>query len=467
MDQINQQRIWKLRKLGLVPNTLTEIIETFSDCYCLLINKSNPNITLDYVSNLPQTGCGDQELSRNPNLTFQYILDHPEITWNIEIISKTLKITVQDIIDHLELDTQILTGSASRQSTDFLGWMSQNKRYFYPSSNPYLAAKDIFDHPELPWNYKELSCNPCVTFKDILYHIPQDPDRRWGIDNISKNPSLTIRDLTSNPVWSNWNWYDITQNPGITFRDIKDHPELPWDYEVMAYNPNVTLTDLLSPRLPEYEHILKQWNVLSQSPSITFKDVINNPDIYWDWSALGCNPHFVFRDIEVGEDYNQYMRLLKEANQEIFAFLLRPWNRNEMNTDYATHYENMKKCWSTLCSNPNILPELVINDPRYPLDMINLSRNPNLTVEFIQTHTELPSESLDSRNSNSYGVCLPWDWQQIGKNEFELDPVVATRLCHKYAPKSGQFKKELSEAMYRPGFIGYQEAKTSFNSLIS
>ena len=77
-----------------------------------------------------------------------------------------------------------------------------------------------------------------------------------------------------------------------TFRDVLNHPELPWDWHGVSQNPNITLTDIL-------EHPKNPWNwyFISKNPSITFRDVLNYPKKPWDWNNLSSNPNITFRDI--------------------------------------------------------------------------------------------------------------------------------------------------------------------------
>jgi hypothetical protein len=57
-----------------------------------------------------------------------------------------------------------------------------------------------------------------------------------------------------------WNWDYLSKNPSITFQNVLDNPDKPWD-----------------------------WRELSRNKSITFQNVIDNPDKKWNWGGLSLN----------------------------------------------------------------------------------------------------------------------------------------------------------------------------------
>ena len=55
-------------------------------------------------------------------------------------------------------------------------------------------------------------------------------------------------------------WGFITTNPGITMDDIINHPELPWDWFGISLNPNITPDFIMA----NFKHI--NFKILSKNP---------------------------------------------------------------------------------------------------------------------------------------------------------------------------------------------------------
>ena len=89
-----------------------------------------------------------------------------------------------------------------------------------------------------------------------------------------------------------WKIEWLSQNPSITFKDVLDHPEIQWDMDWVSCNPSITIKDVLS-------HPKLKWDIssLSFNPSITMRDVLDNPKIRFNISGLSTNPSITMRDI--------------------------------------------------------------------------------------------------------------------------------------------------------------------------
>lgn len=69
---------------------------------------------------------------------------------------------------------------------------------------------------------------------------------------LSSNPNITIEFIKQN-LNKNWGWISLSRNPAIKLQDIIDNPNLPWNYNTMSSNPNITLNFV-------YRNIDKNWN---------------------------------------------------------------------------------------------------------------------------------------------------------------------------------------------------------------
>ncbi len=65
----------------------------------------------------------------------------------------------------------------------------------------------ILTHPEKPWNWFNLSCNPNITIEFIEAH----PEKPWNWFGVSYNPNLTFEYIEAHPDYS-WNWTNISSN---------------------------------------------------------------------------------------------------------------------------------------------------------------------------------------------------------------------------------------------------------------
>ena len=84
---------------------------------------------------------------------------------------------------------------------------------------------------------------------------------------------------------------DLSENSGIQLQDIIDHPELPWNWDWISRNPNMTIEFAI-----EYKDQL-DWFYITPNPGIKFNDILNHPELPWDKSQITCNPNVTINDI--------------------------------------------------------------------------------------------------------------------------------------------------------------------------
>ena len=49
----------------------------------------------------------------------------------------------------------------------------------------------------------------------------------------------------------------------------------------------------------EYPNMPWDWGWLSKNPSITMKDIIAHPDKPWEWTELSANPRIFIEDVKM------------------------------------------------------------------------------------------------------------------------------------------------------------------------
>jgi hypothetical protein len=131
------------------------------------------------------------------------VIDHPDRTWNREWLSMNKEITI-DLIDNLELPNAV------------------DDEWCWRFISQYIDIKEVYDHP----------------------------DRPWDKDGLSRNKGITI-DLIDNLVMSNvveeWNWDLLQERCPIT--DYIRYPDKKWSKEVLSRNPNIKILyiDIIDP----------------------------------------------------------------------------------------------------------------------------------------------------------------------------------------------------------------------------
>ena len=67
---------------------------------------------------------------------------------------------------------------------------------------------------------------------------------------------------------------------------VKANPTYPWHYEMMSFNPNLTIAFIR-------EHLDKHWNweVISSNAAISLKMIEDNPDLPWEYDHISSNPN--------------------------------------------------------------------------------------------------------------------------------------------------------------------------------
>lgn len=281
--QMNKINSWYLQ-----PDITAEIYTRF---ICRL--STNPAITMTDVSNNPMIQWAPSSLSTNTSITARDVLDHPEIRWNLDHLAMNPNMSVCDII------------TISRT-------MQRPINMFYLSQNRSISINDVLNNPELDWDFEMLSGNPAIKFRDVL----NNSTLQWNYTALSRNPSVTMQHVLDHPSIP-WDIYWLSHNPSITLQNVIDHYALRWDITQFSCNRSLTFTDVCThtymkwhfPRvelcatmnMDNIRDILMNIDVryvhawpwipytiynLSCNPSVSLNDMLSNPDIEWDTTAL-------------------------------------------------------------------------------------------------------------------------------------------------------------------------------------
>lgn len=159
----------------------------------------------------------------------------------------------------------------------------------YLSLHPNITLKDIATNPHLPWNWTFVSSNPNLTREYVLQHL----DKPWSWHRVSATLRITLENVRAHPElpWKfPWdaNYHDrkptppLPLVPPITIQNVVNNPQIDWNWPRLTFHPNITLKDMQAhPELPWSTHNL------SYNPNLTLEDVRTNPfRVTWDWNKV-------------------------------------------------------------------------------------------------------------------------------------------------------------------------------------
>ena len=244
-------------------------------------------------------------------------------------------------------------------------------------------------------------------------------------------------------------WNDISSNPIISDRIIQEHPTLPWEDMGLIYNNTITW-DLFSERI-EYALKLDRssesyrekprslrdaefrnseawrrnglWKYLSEHPNVTPQAIASHPKASWDWYEIYQNPQFTLKDIQ------KHFITTKNPLEEKLVLSIATLNPN-ISFKYMISRPDIPWNFPELCSTEKVSISNIVEHPNLRWDGRNLSRNPNITLDFVkQTDDAIfdPDELepiFNQQGQIQYSrfenikpcIRLTWDWIQLSCN---------------------------------------------------
>ena len=173
-------------------------------------------------------------LSMNNNITWDIIFKNIDKNWNF----KNLVIHNENITIDIILDNTLFFNEKC------LKVLSKNKS---------IKWLDIIKHPEIEWNFQDLSLNKNITFDIILNNL----DKGWCFRRLSSNPNINI-DIINNYNQFNWSIYWYSFNPNLRLDNIdkiKINHDTP-DLSIIINNLFLNNYDL------EREDFFKKYNII-------------------------------------------------------------------------------------------------------------------------------------------------------------------------------------------------------------
>lgn len=258
--------------------------------------------------------------------------------------------------------------------------------------------------PNKPWSLYTLAENPNLTIEYMLPYLEREigDSKMWIWQGLLLNPNLTIQHVLNNENSANPQhtiWRYVSQNLGIKLCDIEDHPELPWDWEFVARNPNITLEFIF-----KYQDKFKETNYmnLGGTKHITIQDIKTYPAIFWNKLTLSNNPNltldFVLDDVGDLNNYWNWINIMKCPNIKVQDVL-------KFNKDHPNVFKNVySDIMSGLSANTTITIDIVRENFTHKWNWREISKNPVFTLDEIYELTKFAQDEF---------ICNPnitFDW---------------------------------------------------------
>lgn len=328
---------------------------------------SNPNLTIAFIERFSGKNWDWGTITKNPNMTMDIIKANPSKKWNYNAIYAKPEIATGDEITDEDLDEV-------QNTIDFL--YSKYKK---------IWTKSAIEKPVNPCLYN-LASNPKLT----LDFIKSKDINRNHLIPLCSNPNLdgSWIDYFINEFELNWmykiDWEEVSKHPNIKFDYIRDTNEVKdangkkkykWDKSSLSLNPNITL-ELFKELFPEptKNMVANMLSVISMADINSYISSYNGLIPDYVWNALSKNPNIT--------------REFVERNSR------NKWNIEELSANGIFDMQYVLK-------NPTIIGK--------KWNFKGLSRNPNLTLEFVDFLMEKKPKKTQ------------FHWESIGKNEFNYD----------------------------------------------
>ena len=296
----------------------------------------NPHLTLQMILDLVvhETNTINPSqcfwISRHPEVTMDFVLKHPEFPWIWTMLASHKNITMDDISRHPEIPWE----------------------YPYVSCNPNLTLDYVTENSDHNWDWRWISSNKAITFE----MIESNPNLPWQWSQVSINPNVKLEHVLKH-IEKPWCWYSLTVHPNITLDMIKSHPNLPWQKASLTYNPSFTPAHIEDPFIWREHNLFvwgqsksyvqaalcrndiicldyvlslslgsddaTKWRFFSKNKNMTWdialkyknepgldwkeicknvplrcQDIIDHPEIPWQWHSLLLNPHLMKPTLE-------------------------------------------------------------------------------------------------------------------------------------------------------------------------
>lgn len=173
------------------------------------------------------------------------------------------------------------------------------------------------------------------------------------------DPFLTI-DIVINQNWAEpLDFTALTANPSISLLNIITYSDLPWRWDYVSEFADIDSVIRL---------INKKWDWSRLSESINIYDILNHPELPWQWDYVSVNPTL--------------------ETQIVLDLPGMPWDFKAMSGHINIDYRIISDPDYYLLSRR--LPYHAIFELEGSLNYQQLSRNSNITLDYVLQHLDKP-----------------------------------------------------------------------------
>lgn len=266
-------------------------------------------------------------------------------------------------------------------------------------------------------NWRNLSKHPAVTMEWVSAH----PELPWSWRLLSFNPNLTLEFLLEQSANSDvFDWAVVSCHKNITPEMmLATKAQLPWAWVHVASNPNLTIEFIT-----QHPKLWINWNYYSINPGVSMETVLNNPSMPWNYYAMLDHPHL---SAEVVRLHCHYLsphafidRRIGTLDDVIGCLSPREWQVDDgkwsglsthpaITFDFILLHRDKNWHWWSIGKHPNVTMKHIAVNLDLPWEWFTVSKNPNLRLEFVLAHRE-----------------FNWHWYDISRNPgITMDDVAA------------------------------------------
>jgi hypothetical protein len=286
-------------------------------------------------------------ISNNINTTIKDYLENPNLPWDLEHLSSSRAFDVGEYLFDLSVRdfdkiNRCANVSSSLEHPDLRWnniWLSFN-----------ATPDEINQHPEIQWNWAEISCNRHLTKEFLIQH----KDKEWNWQWLSMNPRITI-DMVIALLDKPWNMDELSRNPAISIDSILKYKNIAWSKHYFILHPQINVE-----YLTQLETVFNVENQLHNSRKFKFLTDITTieiPNDQWNdiWhNFISKNKHitidFIYANLDKNWDWQNVMKYIDITPELMRDYPNIPWNFNTMSfaksISFSIIANNLDKDWN-------------------------------------------------------------------------------------------------------------------------
>ena len=403
---------WDWELISCNPNISINTMRKFKNKIHWIYATINPNITIDDIFINKDLNWDFDMIIQNPNFSFDYVKKYSNFNWNWNKLTFITDFNTIDENIHFPWNWE----SIYKKKHPKLWFI---KKYNLDIHNEHLAEKINYFDCDLDLVKYFIKYSSKVEYNYIINNKNLDIET---IENIlNKKPNLDFYNMSSNKnininfvkkyINYDWNWRDLTDNPSISFKDILNNKNLNWDWLSLSRNmEKVSLQDI-----EKYQHIIPWDNFgLSFRNDLTFDFIEKNIHFAWSWTFIysHISEKELIKKINKREDFIWESILINKNISNDFILD----NIDIISKKFILPYLFIK------CKSLSIYQiEKIINDynqefKNYILtNIFHISSNKNINIDFIKKYHKYISFYELSENDFHYYEIERFNYEKMKK----------------------------------------------------